>query len=353
MADAVIVVDAEGKLLLFNPAAEQIQSFDSTDGKNNEGTEQNEYGLYLPDMVTPYPKDDLPLNRVLHGEAPEENEMFVRVPKAPVGIWLSTIARPLKDENGVLQGGVAVLRDITAGKIAEQELRKSREQLRNLSAHLQSIREQERARMAREIHDQLGQTLTALKMDLSWLVKRLSNGKKALLERTLAMNEIIDMTIQTVQRISAELRPGLLDDLGLSAAVEWQTEQFRERSEIDCTINLSPEHIVVDRECSTEMFRIFQEILTNIARHANATQVKIDLIKREKKLVLKVRDNGEGITKSEISDSQSLGLIGMRERVYPWGGRVRIAGVPDRGTIVCVTMPLQSQRLQFTDLTSV
>jgi len=342
MPDAVIVVDAEGKVVLFNPAAEQIHGIGPADANSGETTER--YGLFLPNMVTPYPADALPLARVLRGEMADGVEMFARLPHAPQGVWLSANVRPLKSDGGNLQGGVAVIRDITASKRAEQELRRSREQLRNLSTYLESVREEERTHIAREIHDELAQTLTALKMDLSWLGKRLPENQEPLLKRIQSMFQLIDMTIQTVQRISAELRPGLLDDIGLSAAIEWEIEQFRERTGIACELIFSPEDIVIDRERSTAIFRIFQETMTNIARHAGATKVKISLTRRTQKLKLKIRDNGKGIASEQISDAHSFGLLGMRERVYPWHGKVRIVGRQGKGTIVFVSLPLSQPR---------
>lgn len=222
----------------------------------------------------------------------------------------------------------------------EQELRHSREQLRNLSAYLESVREEERTRIAREVHDELGQMLTTLKMDLAWLRERLPEDQEALLEKTTSMSKRFDATIQTVQRISAELRPASLDELGLSAAIQWEADQFCDRTDIACEVVLSPEKIVLDRDHSTAVFRIFQELLTNVARHANATRVKVNLVKKEKELILKVQDNGRGITKSQISDARSFGLIGIRERIYPWKGKVKIKGIQNRGTTVIVSIPL-------------
>ena len=340
MPDAVIVVDAEGKLLLFNPAAEQIHVIGPADANAGETTER--YGLFLPNMVTPYPAYALPLARVLRGEMADGIEMFARHPQAPQGIWLSANVRPLKSEEGALQGGVAVIRNITASKLAEQELMRSREQLRNLSLYLESVREEERAHIAREIHDELGQTLTALKMDLSWLGKHMRADQQPLQEKTKSMSKFLDATIQTVQRISAELRPGMLDDLGLVAAIDWQAKQFSERTGIACEFNPSPENMVLDRERSTAIFRILQESLTNISRHTRATQVKINLRQNGQKVALKVRDNGQGITNDQIADGKSFGLLGMRERVYPWKGKVKIKGVSAKGTIVYVHLPLNT-----------
>jgi len=224
---------------------------------------------------------------------------------------------------------------------AEREIKNSREQLRNLSAHLQSVREEERTRMAREIHDELGQSLTALKMDVSWLNRRLLEEDAAFQDKLAAMEEIIDRTIQTVQKLSGELRPGILDDLGLAAAIEWQAQEFQNRTGIECEVSLSPEEIILDRDQSTTMFRIFQETLTNVIRHAGATKVEVKLEEQNGGIVLEVTDNGRGITEAEISDPKSFGLIGMRERVDFIGGEVTVAGFPNKGTRITVTLPLK------------
>ncbi len=235
---------------------------------------------------------------------------------------------------------LGIVTDITERKEAEESLRESREQLRSLAAHLQSIREEERMVMAREIHDELGQSLTALKMDLSWLNKRIPEGQSSMLKKTESMSELIDSTIQTVQRISAELRPGLLDDIGLLAAIEWQAEEFKKRTGIACELSVDSQDIILDSERSTAIFRIFQETLTNITRHAQATKVRVSLLKKGKKLELKIKDNGKGITEEKISDPKSLGLMGIQERVYFLGGAIEIKGIQDKGTTISVSIPL-------------
>jgi signal transduction histidine kinase len=225
---------------------------------------------------------------------------------------------------------------------AEREIRNSREQLRNLSAHLQSVREQERTRMAREIHDELGQSLTALKMDVSWLHRRFLEQDAAFKKKLVSMEEVIDRTIQTVQKLSGELRPGILDDLGLAAAIEWQAEEFQNRTGIECEVSLSPEETVLDKDQSTTMFRIFQETLTNVIRHARATKVEVWLEERNGSIVLEITDNGRGISEAEINNPRSFGLIGMRERVKFIEGEVSIVGSPGNGTRIKVTLPLET-----------
>jgi signal transduction histidine kinase len=157
------------------------------------------------------------------------------------------------------------------------------------------------------------------------------------------MRKLIDSTLQTVKRISTDLRPELLDDLGLSAAIEWQGEEFQNRTGIKCGMTIDPEEIILDRERSTAIFRIFQETLTNVARHANATRVAINLKMKTAKIELKIKDNGEGITEKQISNPKSFGLIGIRERVHFLDGDVKIKGVQDKGTTVTVRIPIPKE----------
>ena len=234
--------------------------------------------------------------------------------------------------------------EIEERKRTEDELKQSREQLRDLASHLQTIREEEGSLIAREIHDELGQALTALKMDIHWLSNRLPMDQQLLLEKTKLMSKLIDMTVQSVQRISSELRPGLLDDLGLSAAIEWQANEFRSRTNIQCKIISDPEDIILDRNSSTAIFRIFQETLTNIARHANATRVEVTLKQKSDTVELTVYDNGRGITENEISDPKSFGLIGMRERVHSLCGYLTIKGSQNKGTIVKVFIATDKEK---------
>ena len=243
-----------------------------------------------------------------------------------------------------LGDGFAVTwRDVTGRKKAEGEIKNSREQLRNLAAHLQAVREQERTLIAREMHDELGQSLTALKMDIALLSPKLPKEQKFLLDKTKSMSKLVDTTLQTVKRISTELRPGLLDDLGLAAAIEWQGEEFQNRTGIKCEMTIIPSDIILDPDRSTAIFRIFQETLTNVARHARATKIKVTLRKKARKIELRVKDNGKGITEKQMADSKSFGLIGIRERVQFFGGAVEIKGIPDKGTTVIATIPLSGE----------
>jgi PAS domain S-box-containing protein len=224
-------------------------------------------------------------------------------------------------------------------KRAEEELRTSREQLRELSRWTQSAVEEERKRIAREIHDRLGQELSLLQLELGLLQDRLPKGEKDLRTQAKSMTRLIDSAIRSVQKISTDLRPTLLDNLGLGAAVDWAVREFQKHTGIRCRVFLDPPDLKLDQERSTAFFRILQEALTNILRHARATRVEVLLEKREEAVVLKIRDNGRGIPLHRIRDSKSVGLTGMRERVHPWGGSVAINGRQARGTEVVVTIP--------------
>jgi len=223
---------------------------------------------------------------------------------------------------------------------AVEDLRNSHEQLRYLAAHLQSAREEERGYIAREIHDELGQTLSRLKLDLSWLKKRLTNEQQQLIEKTEKMSGLIDTTITAVQRISSELRPGVLDYLGLTDAIEWQVKEFVEQTGIECSAAIANDISVEDKSISTAVFRIVQEALTNVIRHSKATCVNVDLANKDNALVLEVRDNGTGIDAEKISSRSSFGLMGMRERARFLGGEINILGIPGKGTTVRVSIPL-------------
>ncbi len=249
-------------------------------------------------------------------------------------------AFPINDKSGRVYRVTGIAEDITERKQAEEQLKNSNEELRALSARLQTVREEESLRIAREIHDDLGGALTGLKMELSWLGKRLpESSDEATRQKLKSMSDFIDETMQKVRNISTELRPSVLDDLGLSAAIKWQAGEFQQRTEIECKITSLPEEIALRPEKSTAVFRILQEILTNVARHANASLIEISLAEHGTDLVLKVSDNGRGIKESDIADPKSLGLLGMRERAVVFGGRVEITGAEGRGTTVTVSIP--------------
>jgi len=237
----------------------------------------------------------------------------------------------------------ALVREIAEHERTGERLRESEENLRALAVRLRSVREDEQIRIAREIHDELGQALTGLKMDLTWLTGKLLADQKPLLKKIKSMFRLIDSTIHSVRKIASGLRPDLLDEVGLAAAIGWQARDFRLRTGIRCNVDLPPDSDGLDQERSTAMFRIFQEVLTNVVRHANATRVDVCMRQDADALTLEVQDNGRGITAAEMHSSKSLGLLGMRERVLLFSGKLEINGSRGRGTQVTVSLPLRSK----------
>ncbi|MBC8358857.1 MAG: PAS domain S-box protein [Candidatus Aminicenantes bacterium] len=267
-----------------------------------------------------------------------DNRIYVKKDGSQIYVEIDDVLE--RNSKGKFIGIRTTMVDITERKQAEEEIKNSREELRNLAAHLQSAREEERTLIAREIHDELGQALTALKMDLSLLTSKLPKYQKPLLSRAKSMTSLLDETIQTVKKLYTELRPSMLDDLGLAAVIEWQTEEFQSRTGIKCEVKIEPKEPILDKESSTAIFRIFQEALTNVARHTDASEIKVNLTEKAKTLELRVRDNGGGIAEDKIHDPQSYGLIGIRERVRFLGGEAKIKGVQNRGTTIAVSIPL-------------
>lgn len=237
---------------------------------------------------------------------------------------------------------VALTREIAERRVTEERLRDSEDNLRALAAHLQSVREEEQIRIAREIHDELGQALTGLKMDLTWLAGGLRPEQKALTEKTATMFRLIDGTIKAVRRIASGLRPEVLDEIGLAAAIGWQARDFQVRSGIRCSVELPADGPQLDQARSTAVFRIFQEVLTNVARHAHATRVDVRMGGEGETMWLKVQDNGRGITDAKINSPRSLGFLGMRERVLPFDGKIEIDGERGKGTAVTIRIPLRT-----------
>jgi len=263
-------------------------------------------------------------------------------------LWISVNARAVRDEQGAIQYYEGTAQDITERKAAEEKLKATSEQLRALSARLQAAREEEGTRIAREIHDEMGSTLTSLRWELERFDKTISESEdwsqlQALRAKIQDMMKLTDNTIGTMRRITSELRPSVLDDLGLSAAIEWQAQQFQARTGIICDCDCSLEKVELNEEQSTAAFRILQEALTNVLRHAEATRVDIKISQENGYLALSISDNGKGITDSEKSEQQSLGILGMRERAHLIGGEIDIKGVEGKGTVVNVRVPSSDQ----------
>jgi signal transduction histidine kinase len=248
----------------------------------------------------------------------------------------------LHDMNRILNA------ELAERSLTERRLRASEENLRALAKHLQSVREEERIHIAREIHDELGQALTGLKFELNSFAKQYeSDTADARNEKQQALNVAIDRIINSVRRIASGLRPEVLDEIGLAAAFEWQAREFQRRTGIRCHVNIPAQFSDPDKDRSTALFRIFQELLTNVARHANATRVNVALSEGEAALALCVEDNGRGIKETEAQSPRSLGFLGLRERVLAFGGAIEVKGDEGKGTRVCVSIPVTAHQPEF------
>ena len=339
--DGIYGLDLEGKTILVNPAAANMIGY----------TTEELRGRFMHDILhhsrsdgTPFPVEECLIHQAfrdgkLH-HVPED--VFWKKDGSPFRVEYTS--NPIREHDRIV-GAVVTFRDITERKRSEERLKESHEQLRDLAAHVETVREEERTRVAREIHDELGSALTCLKMDLAWMAKRIpmTNSKEAnsqLIPKIHSMSKLADDMIQWVQKVSTELRPAVLDELGLGPAIEWQTKEFQGRTGIQCTLDISPESHAIDGDRATAVFRILQEILTNVTRHADATSVSIHMNRSVRHLELKVTDNGRGIPLMQISSPKSLGLVGMRERALLWGGEVAILGQRQKGTTVVLRLPL-------------
>jgi PAS domain S-box-containing protein len=337
--DAIISIDESQNIVLFNVAAEKMFACSASEALGK------------------------PLDRFIPARFREAHRLHVRNFGA-TGVTSRAIGKlgdltalrgdgsefPIEASISQTKAGATklftvILRDITERKKAEQALIRSEEQLRALATRLQRAREEEAIRIARELHDQLGRYLTTIKMDLLQIDKIVSRRPEIeeihpIGEKARMMLEAIDETVHVVRKISTELRPGILDDFGLAAAVGWQAREFERRAGVQCVLHLREEALELSREQATAFFRIFQEILTNVARHAKAAKLWVHLDVEDRMVVLEVEDDGVGISSDAINQPHALGLLGMRERAGIFGGHVEIAGIPGKGTTVIVRMPI-------------
>jgi signal transduction histidine kinase len=259
-------------------------------------------------------------------------------------LWLESHMYP--SPNGVSQ----FYRDITAQRMVQERLKTSNEELRALASHLQVIREEERAAMAREVHDELGQQLTGLKMDLSWISRKWkAEANEGLLKKVQVTISLVDDAIRTVRRIATELRPSILDDLGLLAALEWQGQEFEKRSGIRTVFRSEFKTVAAGPAVSIGLFRICQESLTNVGRHSGASHVWITLSSTQEGLELKITDDGKGIDPEKIRAGapKTLGLLGMKERALMMRGRLDIDSEKGNGLTLTVTVPLNAEQEQL------
>jgi PAS domain S-box-containing protein len=323
-SDGIGIIDRKGVLQEVNPELCEMLGF----------ARDELIGMPLTSLI---PAEDLAANPVdlesfEHGGV-RRIERRMRRKNGEV-LNLEVSARRLAD--GSIQG---ILRDVTGQKAEREELQRSREALRKLAVHLQSVREEERKAVAREIHDELGQVLTALNMDVSWVARRLPASDPALQEKVRGISGLLKDSIRMVQRIASELRPGILDDLGLAPAVEWQASEFQKRTGIACSVEIEPESLTAGRDAGTALFRIVQEALTNVTRHAEAKSVKIRLLADADATSLEVEDDGWGIAEESARDPKSLGLVGMRERALALGGELKVGRGAAGGTKLVARIP--------------
>jgi PAS domain S-box-containing protein len=333
----VVVLDRQGRVVRFNRACEHLTGYSLDEVKGRDITNI----ILAPEEVATV-KDVL--QDICSGRFPNthENYWITKGGNRRLISWANTA---LLDAAGAVEYIIGTGVDITERRSWEEELAASREQLRGLAARQDAVLEAERTHIAREIHDQMGQALSGLKMDLSWLSDRLPVvSEEEIRHKVAAMSNLIDTTIHSVREIATKLRPAMLDDLGLESAIEWETQRFEERTGVTCAFTARAGNVTLSREQATAAFRILQEALTNVARHASATHVDVRLRQQNHDLILEITDNGRGITQRRIADVRSLGLLGMQERAHQLGGEIRFAaqGLHGRGTTITLCLPLQN-----------
>ncbi len=371
---AIFQLDPTGHVVSWNAGAERLKGYTAEEiiGKH--------FSIFYPseDQLDEKPQHIL-ARATQQGQSEDEGW---RIRKDASRFWASVVVTALRDSAGTLLGFAKLTRDTTKTREkeqaltkakellelrieqrtavltrvnqelrteiaererAEEQLRTSLDQLRALAARLQSVREEERTSIAREIHDELGQGCTAIKMDLALIGRRLTKRQTKLRAKVDSAMQLADDMIGTLRKIASQLRPRTLDDLGLSAALEAQAQEFESRTGILCSVTLPQEPLVLDADISTAVFRIFQESLTNVARHAHATRVEARLERQNNRITFQVSDNGEGFDPEKAKANKSLGLVGMQERAFLLNGDLKIAGVPGAGTTMTLTIPLAQQ----------
>jgi PAS domain S-box-containing protein len=368
---AIFQLDPMGNVVSWNASASRLKGYHAEEiiGKH--------FSVFYPkeDVLNGKPERTLS-EAVRQGQSEDEGW---RVRKDGSRFWANVLVTVLRDAKGNLRGFAKLTRDMTERREREEALTRAKEllelrveqraavltrvneelrveiaerkrteeqfketldQLRALAARLQSVREEERASIAREIHDELGQACTAIKMDLALIGRKITKRQTQLRAKIESSMSIVDDMIGTLRRIASDLRPRTLDDLGLAAALEWQGQEFEKRTGIQCHVSLPPEPLRLDADQSTGIFRIFQESLTNVARHAAASTVEARLEIEGDQLVFQVRDNGRGFEPQEAKAKKSLGLVGMQERAHLLKGEVTIEGIPGSGTTMTLRIPL-------------
>ncbi len=329
----IFLKDPEGRYLLVNRKFEE-----SFHVANRDLVGKTDQDIFPPEQAAAFRAND---RKVFEAGRPFE---FEEVALHDDGSHTSIVVKfPLLNAQGQCYALCGITTDITDRKRSEERLQRTLGELRTLSQRLDVVREEERTRIARELHDELGVRLTCLKLDLARLQSLMGGPlflREKMEEKMRFMTAEVDSTIASVQRLVAELRPGILDDLGLVAAIEWQCQDFERRSGMRCVCEASQEEVPLDRSHATAAFRICQEALTNVVRHAEAISIRVLVEQVNGELRLEIQDDGKGITAEQLADSASLGLLGMRERARGLGGRLEIAPGRDKGTTVTLRLPL-------------
>ena len=329
--DAIITVNEEQCIVVFNSAAERVF------GWTREEALGAPLSSFIPERFrAPHATH---IAQFAHTGATSRRMAGARV---VAGLRRSGEEFPIEASiSRVVEGNrrffTVILRDVSERVAAEAALKRSREELREFSVATNAVREQEKSRIARELHDELGQSLTALKIDLAWLRERLKADREASV-KIASMQGLLDSTVASTRRISSDLRPLMLDDLGLVAACDWLVQSFRTRSGVACSFEMRGDLELADPH-ATAVFRVLQESLTNIARYAQASQVEITLRRAGGRITLAVKDNGAGFDPGEPGKPNSYGLVGMRERAYLLGGSAGVESAPGKGTTVRLELP--------------
>lgn len=335
--DSVFVIDLEGVVLFWSRGAEAMLGYSKA-----EATGKIAHELLLTEFPQPFAEITAELMRVGHWEgdliktAQDGRRVVVS------GRWALQWGR--RDQAPRV---LVINSDITERKRSEESLVLQKEQLRALAERLQWVREDDRKRVARDLHDQIGQILTAIKMDMTWMTRRLPESQGAVLARLRESIQLINDGVKAVRTICSGLRPGVLDDLGLAAAIEWQASEFATRNGVQCQVSVPPVDLHLDGDRATATFRIFQECMTNVIRHAQAKSVRVALVQEDEDILLVVEDDGIGFSESDLSNTLgSLGLLGMKERAQFCGGDVKISSSPGNGTTVTVRVPVDIPRAE-------
>jgi PAS domain S-box-containing protein len=346
MTDSVIITDTAGNFVEFNDAYATMYRFKTKAECTRDFGEFSKIFEVFTANGEPLAREMFPIWRALRGETGSNVEYSYRR-KDTGETWIGSLSfSPVRAEGGEITGAVITARDVTERKRTEEALRRSekmalqREQFQALAERLRRAREEERTRVSRDLHDQIGQILTAIKLDLTWMIRRLPKANEEFRDRLKGTIGLINDGVRSVRKICTGLRPGVLDDLGLAAAIEWQANEFATRTGIHCDVYVPSADLALDGDQATEFFRIFQECLTNVMRHAEAQSVRVCLCKEGGDLVLIVADDGKGFCESEASNS--LGFLGMKERAQVCGGGLQIASSPGSGTTVTLRVPMQS-----------